>query len=209
MLKVYHVFYKMLSLKEKYKYLPGKKVIINMFASFLIEFTPILLFIFSYSYLHIYKATFLLMIAVIISTYISYIKEKRIPYIGLYISFLTLIFGYITIAYHIPKFIQIRDSIYDLTFAATLIIGLVFNKVFLYQALNKTIPMARSAWIKITYSWITFFILNAITNEVIRRNFDVNTWIHYKMSVVFISIIFGLVTGVIFYNKEDGDNKHN
>lgn len=193
----------MLSMLSSLKNLPSKKVIKHMLVSFLIEFTPILLFVFSYKYLHIYKATFLLMIAVIISTFVAYLKEKRLPYIGLYVAFLTLIFGYITIAYHIPKFIQMRDTIYDLTFALTLILGLMFDKILLYYTLNSSIPMTKSAWVKVTYSWILFFILNALTNEYIRRSFDVSFWVHYKMLVVFISIAFGLITGAIFYKKED------
>ena len=193
----------MLSLLHK---IPSKKVLMHMFFSFLIEFAPILIFVFSYRFLHIYKATFLLMLAVIISTFITYIKEKRIPYIGLYLALLTTIFGYITITYHIPKFIQMRDTIYDLTFALTLILGLAFDRVILQLTLNSSVPMTKSAWVNITYSWITFLILNACANEYIRRHFNFSFWVEYKMSVIFISIIFGLITGVIFYKRDHEKN---
>ena len=129
------------------------------------------------------------MIATIIATFISYVKQKRIPYMGLYVALLTIIFGYITIAYRIPKFIQIRDTIYDLTFALTLILGLIFKKNILHFALNSSIAMSKEAWNKITHSWISYFILCAILNEYIRRNFSMGDWVVYKTTIFFVSII--------------------
>ena len=182
--------------------LPSNKTMINMAVSFFVEFAPIFIFVYSYKYLHIYKATFLLMIATIVATLFSYIKQKRIPYVGLYVALLTVIFGYITIAYHIPKFIQIKDTIYDVTFAITLIMGLMFNKNILHFSLNSSIPMSKDAWTKITYGWIVWFILCATMNEYVRRNFDIGIWINYKAGVFFASILFGIISGIIFYRKE-------
>ncbi len=181
---------------------PSKRVLRHAFISFLIEFSPILVFVFSYKYLHIYKDTFLLMIMTIISTFFAYIKEKRIPYVGLYVALLTIIFGYITIAYRIPKFIQIRDTFYDLTFALTLAVGLLYGKVFFKDALNTSIPMLRESWIKVTQAWVVFFIACAIMNEFIRRNFSIHAWIQYKMIMIFVSILFAFIILVSFYKPE-------
>lgn len=190
------------SILNKFPHLPSKRVIHNMILSFFVEFSPLFVFVYSYKYLHIYKATFLLMIATIIATFFSYVKQKRIPYVGLYVALLTIIFGYITIAYHVPKFIQIKDTIYDITFALTLIVALMFKKNILHFTLNSSIPMAKEAWVKITYGWIFWFTLCAVLNEFVRRNFEIGTWVTYKTSIFFFSIIFGLVSGVIFYQKE-------
>ncbi len=182
--------------------LPSNKIIKHMFFSFIIEFFPIVTFLIFYSSLHIYKDTFLLMIMTIISTYVTFKTQKRIPYVGMYTSLLTVTFGFITISYHLPKFVQIRDTIFDLTCALTLATALIFEKNILYETLNQSIPMTRRAWINITHAWIVMYITNAVVNEIVRRHFDFHVWIQYKSWAVFVFIIYGLVTGYIFYKPE-------
>ena len=179
------------------------KTIKNLFSDGLLEFGPIIIFLLSFKYLHIYKATMVLMVVTIISTVVTYKKQKRLPYLALYVAFLTSIFGYMTISLHQPRFIQMRDTLYDVTCALTLMIGLISNISFLSIAFNSVFPMTRRAWNKLTYAWILFFITNAFLNEFFRRAFSLKQWFEFKGIMVVITIIFGLTVIVLFYDRDD------
>ncbi len=167
----------------------------------LLEFSPIIIFLLSFKRFHIYEATTLLMIATIISTLLTYTFQKRLPYLALYVAILTISFGYLTITHHQPKFIQMRDTLYDLTCAVTLLIGLTFDILFLKFAFQEVIPMTNRAWCKITYAWVGFFIAGAALNEYVRRLFNLHEWFAFKGLMVSATIIFGLVTLWFWYEK--------
>jgi intracellular septation protein len=168
----------------------------------LLEFGPIIIFLAAYSSFHIFKATTLLMIATIVSTIITYRLEKRIPYLALYLAFLTITFGYLTLWHKEPRFIQMRDTLYDLTCAITLLIGLMMNVSFLKIAFHEVLPMADEAWHKLTYAWIGYFIMIAFLNEYVRRSQTLDTWFDFKSGVVAFTIVFGFAALHACYRKE-------
>lgn len=170
-------------------------------ATFL-EFAPTVLFLIAFQTLHIYKATFILMLATIITTVITYKIQKRLPYLALYIAFITIIFGFMTIHFHKPRFIQIRDTLYDLTFAFTLIVGQIFGKSLYKISFEKLINLTDRSWDRITYSWVVFLLLLALTNEFVRRNFSLDLWFDYKLLALFAMIVFGAISTIVFYEEK-------
>ncbi len=167
----------------------------------LFEFGPIVIFLASFHYLHIYRATLVLMVVTIISTVLTYRIQKRLPYLALYVAFITIIFGYMTISLREPRFIQMRDTLYDITFALTLIGGLIANVSFLKFAFNSVLPATDRAWTRFTYAWIFFFVVNAILNEYVRRTMSLHDWFDFKSTMVIVTLIFGITTLVLFYEK--------
>lgn len=175
----------------------------KIIAAAILEFGPIIIFLASFHYLHIYKATFILMIVTIISVFATYSTQKRLPYVALYVALLTLVFGYMTILHHQPKFIQIRDTLYDVTSAVTLLIGLMINTLFLKLSFQEILPMSLRAWNKLTYLWIGFFLVVASMNEYVRRTMTLAQWFEFKSWMVFVTIIFGCITLYLVYEKEE------
>lgn len=167
----------------------------------LLDFGPILIFLASYQYLHVYKATSLLMIATIISTIVAYRLQKRIPYLALYLAFLTIMFGYLTLTHKEPKFIQMRDTLYDLTCAVTLLVGLMINVPFLKTAFHDIVPMTNRAWHRITYAWVGYFLVIASLNEYIRRTQTLDIWFDFKSFVVFATVAFGFLVLYLCYER--------
>ncbi len=168
----------------------------------ILEFGPLVLFLIAYDFFHIYKATFILMGATILSTVIMYHREKRLPYAGLYVAFLTICFGYLTLTHQNPGFIQLRDTVYDVINALVLLVGLLFNVLFLKIAFNNVIPMTTHSWRRLTYAWVLFFILAALVNEYIRQFQPFDIWITYKTAMIFITTIFGFGALFLFYEKD-------
>lgn len=176
-----------------------KKVLIGGF----LEFSPIIIFLTSFEYFHIYKATFILMITTIISTFLTYLFQRRLPYLALYVALLTIFFGYLTISHHRPSFIQVRDTMYDITCALTLLIGLMVNVPFLKLAFQSVIPMTARAWNRLTYGWVLFFISGAILNEYVRRNFSLNDWFEFKGIFAVCTSIFAITLLYFIYEKDE------
>ena len=139
----------------------------------------------------------------IISTVVTFAVQKRLPYLALYVAFLTAIFGYATLSMHQPKFIQMRDTLYDTTCAITLIIGLMINVSFLKVAFEKVVQMTERAWEKLTYAWIGYFIFAAFANEYVRRTMTLSDWFEFKSFIIFLTIIFGISLFYIVYEKPE------
>ncbi len=171
-----------------------------------LEFGPVIIFIVAFGHFHIYKATIILMIATIVSTIVTYSIQKRLPYLALYVALLTGVFGYITLVLHQPRFIQMRDTLYDVTCAITLIIGLMIRVSFLKLAFHKVIPMAARAWNRLTYAWIGYFITIAISNEYVRRVMTLQEWFTFKSAVIVVTIVFGILSLYFLYEKDESDN---
>lgn len=174
----------------------------HIISSSLLEFGPVLLFLVSFKYVRIYESTMILMVATIISTIVTYRAQKRIPYLALYVAFLTIIFGFLTLHFRMVKFIQMRDSLYDATCALTLLIGLRFNVRFLELAFDKVIPMTVRAWEKLTYFWIIYFFAIASSNEIIRRFFSIEDWFVFKSVILVMTSLFGFFTLYVCYESK-------
>lgn len=181
----------------------SKSVLKRFFIGAILEFSPVLLFLISFHFFHVYRATLVLMIATIISTVVTYKIQKRLPYLALYIAFLTTVFGYITVVLHEPKFIQMRDTFYDLTCATTLILGFVFKKPVLKLAFNSVISMTKEAWDRLTRLWIIFFVILAALNEYVRTTISLDGWFDFKSVVVVVTCLFGFITLYFVYEKAD------
>jgi intracellular septation protein len=183
----------------------SKRMLKHVVFSGLLEFGPVLLFLFSFGHMTIYGSTMLLMIGTIISTIATYHLQKRIPYLALYVAAITLFFGYMTFHFHKVKFIQMRDTLYDVTCALTLITGIMINVPFLKLAFNEVIPMTDRAWHKLTHYWVAYFILIAVSNEIVRRYFTLHDWFEFKGWIVASTALFGLVSLYVSYEEKEGE----
>jgi intracellular septation protein len=191
---------------HKVKKLPVLSLVLlkRIFIAGLLEFGPIFLFILSYDRYHIYKATTILMLATILTTIVTFTVQKRLPYVALYMALLTILFGYLTVAHHQPKFIQIRDTLYDLVLALTLLIGLLTQQLFLKLSFHSVVPMSKKAWEYLTYSWAAFLLIAAALNEYVRRTMDLHSWFEFKSFMILVTIVFGLIVLYFFY-EHDGE----
>ncbi|MBP6888527.1 MAG: septation protein IspZ [Candidatus Pacebacteria bacterium] len=173
-----------------------------IFSAFL-EFGPVLLFLVSTEYLSIYESTALLMVSTIISTFITYRVQKRVPFLALYIALITTIFGYLTINSHELKFIQMRDTLYDMTCALTLVTGMIFRKQFLKFAFQEVFPLTNRAWDRLTHLWISYFLVTALANEIVRNFFDFYDWLFFKGVVIALTSVFGLFALFVSFELKD------
>ena len=71
-------------------------------------------------------------------------------------------------------------SVVYLCMAAPLLGGLLFGKSLLSHVLGEAVEMDESGWRTLTLRWGLFFVLLAVLNEIVWRNFSTATWVTLK-----------------------------
>ena len=157
----------------------------------LVEIIPLILFFIFNAKYEIIFATKIFVISTIISLIISYFYFKKISYPLIITTFIVLIFGSLTIFFNDSIFIKLKPTIVYLLFSFFLIIGLIFKKNFLQIYLSELIKLNDVGWNILTKRWVIFFIIMAILNEIIWRNFSTDFWVSFKVfGFLPITIIF-------------------
>ena len=165
----------------------------------LIEIIPLILFFIVNAKYGIIVATKIFVITTVIALVVSYLHLKNFSAPLLITSFLVLIFGGLTIFFKDPTFIKLKPTIVYLLFSFFLIIGLNFNKNFLQIYLSELLKLNNVGWNILTKRWIVFFIIMAILNEIIWRNFSTDFWVSFKvfgflpLTIIFMMLQNGLM----------------
>lgn len=176
----------------------------QVFFSLLVDFLPILGFIFVANKGKVYQATSVLMLLTIATTVYTYVKEKRLPYITLYVAFITIFFGSATLHRHNMTYLQLRDTLYDLSLFIVFSLGLLFRVSVLKLSLHKLFTLTDKSWNLMTKGWALFFLLCAVTNEYLRRAGTIEAWLNFKEFLVPVTILtaIGLYALAIYKEKK-------
>tara|TARA_B100000674_G_scaffold492252_1_gene511855 strand:- start:1348 stop:1899 length:552 start_codon:yes stop_codon:yes gene_type:complete len=157
------------------------------------EVVPLIVFFIVNSYHGIFKATLFFMAASIIAIPIAWYIDKKIPYMPIITGIFILFFGGLTLFFHEESFIKMKPTIINLLFAAILITGLKFKKLFLKMAMSKAFVLKDNTWKKLTIRWSSFFILLAVINELVWRTQSTDFWVSFKVfGILPLTLIFAI-----------------
>ena len=160
----------------------------------LIEIIPLILFFIANAKYGIIFATKTFVITTLIALIISYLYFKKISTPFLITTFLVLIFGGLTIFFKDPTFIKLKPTIVYFLFSLFLFLGLALKKNFLQIYLSSLIKLNDTGWNILTKRWGIFFLLMALLNETIWRNFSTDFWVSFKVfGFLPLTIIFTLL----------------
>jgi intracellular septation protein len=110
-----------------------------------------------------------------------------------------MVFGGLTLLLQDETFIQMKPTIINLMFAAALTGGLYFGRSLIKIVIGDVIKLQDEGWKKLTARWIIFFILLAVLNEVVWRNFSWDSWVAFKtfgimpLTMIFMMAQIGLL----------------
>jgi len=137
---------------------------------------------FSFSGHNIYLATGLFMAVTAVAMIVSLIRFGKISPIQIFSAVMVLILGGLTIWLHKDWIIKIKPTIYYVTVSALLLWGLVTGRPTLQMVLGQAYPgLDAEGWRLLTRNWAFFFLLLAIANEFVWRNFSTSAWLAYKL----------------------------
>ena len=167
------------------------------FIKFITDFGPLLVFLFFYydGDKNLKTAIPPFIIATIISLAIVWFLEKKIPMIPLIGGILITLFGGLTIYFNNPIFIYIKPTIINIIFGLALLFSKFFTKEsILKKILEKSVMLTNEGWNILNKRCVIFFLLMALLNETIWRNFSTDFWVSFKVfGFLPLTIIFTLL----------------
>ena len=161
---------------------------------FITDFSPLLIFfvVYSKSGKNLSTAIPPLIVATIIAVIISYIVEKKIPYVPLIGGIVISVFGGLTLYFDNPVFLYMKPTIINILFGLVLTFEKFFTKEHLMKKmLGKSISLSDEGWKILTIRWIFFFFLLALLNEYVWRTQTEEFWVNFKVwGILPITFIF-------------------
>ena len=151
---------------------------------FITDFGPLLIFFTIYykSGNNLSVAIPPLIIATIIAVLISYVVERKIPYLPLAGGIVISIFGGLTLYFNNPVFLYMKPTIINIIFALVLFVGKTFlNKNFLKYFFQNAFQIDEIGWDKLNNRWLSFFIFLAFINELVWRTQAEVVWVNFKV----------------------------
>jgi intracellular septation protein len=141
----------------------------------------------------LFVATALFMAATVISLIVSKIVFHHLPVMPMVSGVVVLMFGSLSIWLQDETFIKMKPTIVNTLFGVALLVGLLFGKSLLGYVFNAAFQLDEAGWKKLTLRWGFFFLVLAVMNEIVWRNFSDTFWVNFKVwGTMPITIIFTL-----------------
>jgi intracellular septation protein len=161
---------------------------------FVTDFGPLLIFfiVYSKSGKNLSAAIPPLIAATIIAVLISYIVEKKIPYVPLIGGVIISVFGGLTLYFNNPVFLYMKPTIINILFGFTLAFEKFFSKEHvLKRMLGKSVSLSDEGWKLLTIRWMFFFFTLALLNEYVWRTQTEEFWVNFKVwGILPITFVF-------------------
>lgn len=160
----------------------------------LIELAPLAVFFAVYTRFDIFIATAALMVATLASLVASKLVIGKLSVMPIVTGVFVLFFGGLTLWFSSEAFIKLKPTIVYLSFAIPLLGGLLFKKSLLSHVLGEAIALDESGWRTLTLRWGLFFVVLAVLNELVARNFSTSTWVAMKsFGFLPLTLIFAIL----------------
>lgn len=141
----------------------------------------------------IFIATGLFMAATAIALTASWILTRTLPMMPLISGIVVFIMGAFTLWLQNDTFIKIKPTIINTLFGVILLGGLLFGKSLLGYVFHSAFKLDEEGWRKLTIRWGIFFLVLAVLNEVVWRNFSTDFWVAFKVwGTMPITVLFTL-----------------
>ncbi|MES2214689.1 MAG: septation protein A [Pseudomonadota bacterium] len=160
----------------------------------LLEFGPLVVFFATYKYSDIFFATMLMVGVTAVSLLISYMIDKRLSMPLLISGSVLLISGSITLFSGNPMYIKMKPTIVYSVFCLTLAVGFLYRKPLVKHILGSAFAMEDVHWLTLSKRFALYFLIMAIINEVVWRNYSESFWVNFKVfGAVPITFVFILM----------------
>ena len=172
---------------------------------FITDFGPLLIFFTVYykSGNNLSVAIPPLIIATLIAVLISYVVEKKVPYLPLIGGIIISVFGGLTLYFNNPIFLYMKPTIINIIFAIILFVGRAFfNKNLLKYFFQNAFQIDEMGWDKLNSRWMLFFIFLALINELIWRTQTEIVWVNFKVwGILPLTFVFTALQIPMINNK--------
>lgn len=168
-----------------------------------LELGPLVLFFAGNSYGGIYVATGLFMVATLVALVAMWVLVRRIAVMPLISALVVVVFGTLTLVLQDDHFIKLKPTLVNALFGAALLGGLALRKPLLPYVFDGMVQLTDAGWRILTLRWGAFFLVMALVNEVVWRNFSTDTWVSFKtFGYLPLTILFALAQAPLMSRYE-------
>ena len=162
------------------------------------EYLPLIIFFIFFKFGDLYWATGSLIVTSALQILYFVIKKQPIPKRNWIFFGLIAVFGGLTIFFHDDAFIKWKVTIINSFFGIALIVSnKFFNKNLIKEMLGEGLTLPDNIWDKLNLSWAAFFFFCGALNIYIAYNFDLETWVNFKVFGL-MGLTFVFAIGSIF-----------
>ena len=136
---------------------------------FLIELTPLAVWLVVFKLVGLVPATGVLVVATLLSLVASYFLLGKVSPMLQVTAVLVTVFGGLTVAFNEPRFIKIKPTVVNLLFAGALGFGLATGRNYLKTMLGDALHLTAVGWRLLTVRWMGLFVAMAVLNEIVWR----------------------------------------
>jgi intracellular septation protein len=160
----------------------------------LFELAPLVAFFIAYKIAGIYVATAVIVAAVCLQVGYRLVRRQKLTPLQIGSSILLLVFGGLTLALHDDRFILWKPTLYYWLVASALIGGhLITGRPVVEKLLEGDIVLSHERWTRLSFAWITVFLVLGCLNLYIAFNYSRDTWVISKFVLIGLFMVFVMV----------------
>lgn len=148
----------------------------------LTDILPLVVFFIAYRQYDLITATGALVFVSVITTGLRYALERTIATAPLITLVLVVVFGGLTVWLNDERFIKIKPTLLNVSFAAVLLgAAYIYKKGLIQYVMGAVLKMNDAAWLTFSKRWGFFFLFMACLNEVLWRSLPTETWVNVRV----------------------------
>ena len=109
-------------------------------------------------------------------------------------------FGGLGIWFNDERFFKMKPTILYLGFSLILFVGLFRGKSFLAIMMEEIMPLRQEGWMILTKRLALFFLLLAISNEIVWRFLSTDSWVSFKTFVLPLALFVFFISQTSLFN---------
>lgn len=157
-----------------------------------VDFFPIIVFYAFYKLQGFYAATVAIIVAMAVQISVQWLWKRTVSKMLLISGGLVALLGGISLWLDDPVFLQWKVTIASWLFGAAFIVShFVGSQTLVERVLGHVLELERSVWRQLNLIWIANFTILGGANLYVMRNFDMDTWVNFKLYGV---LGFSLIT---------------
>jgi intracellular septation protein len=138
---------------------------------------------------------------------LSYALTRKLPRMAVITAVVVTVFGGLTMILRDDTFVKMKPTILYLLFAGILAVGLARGQSYLRYLMGEIIPMQRPGWMKFTRRIVVFYLVLALANEIVWRQYGTDAWVSFRTFVLPVAN-FGFILAQVplFQRYADKEN---
>jgi intracellular septation protein len=180
-----------------------------------LEYFPLVIFFIVNAMAGIYWATGSLIVAAFVQIIYFKLKKEKISAKQWIIFALVVVFGSLTIYLQNDAFLKWKVTIINSFFAGALLVSnYFFKKNIIREFLGESLTLPENIWSRLNTAWALFFLFCAGLNYYVAFNFDLDTWVNFKVfGLTGLMFVFSLTSILLLYKylplEEDENDQEN